>query len=205
MERKDIMDSDTQLKVEMALAARKNWIAYNSKTHFFDTGSIELFRTKIQAISYAAVPREAGEHYHICHALTLAGFYRKIGGRNSASLQKDIPSAPVTDKDKTFRKMHVAMTLKDYERVSNLYEASACRTLSEYFRKVLLQKPVMILYRNQAAEDFLSMAIDLKNELHAAVRHLPQEDMQSDKQILTDKIDEISRRLTQLYELCSLK
>ena len=47
------------------------------------------------------------------------------------------------------------------------FSKTTCRKLSEYARNVLLQKPVIIKFRNQSADDFLDEMILLKNELNA--------------------------------------
>ena len=39
--------------------------------------------------------------------------------------------------------------------------------MSDYIRRIILQKPVVVRYRNQSADDFLAEIIKLKNELNA--------------------------------------
>ena len=55
----------------------------------------------------------------------------------------------------------------EYEIIHQHFGRSTCRKLSEYARKVLLNKPVTIRYRNQSADDFLQVLLDLKKELNA--------------------------------------
>ena len=55
----------------------------------------------------------------------------------------------------------------EYDIIYAHYSKTTCRKLSEYARKVLLQKPVNVKFRNQSADDFLLEIIALKNELNA--------------------------------------
>ena len=55
----------------------------------------------------------------------------------------------------------------EYEIINGLFAKSTCRNLSEYARKVLLQKPVTIRYRNESADEFLQQMLLLKKELNS--------------------------------------
>src|SRR6266498_4986038 len=92
------------------------------------------------------------------------------------------------------------------------------RNLSNYIRKVSLQKPVIIKYRNQSADDFLRDMLEQKKELNAvgnnfnqAVKKLHILDKipefrswvttnHSLQQSLISKVEEIKSRMNQLYE-----
>lgn len=56
---------------------------------------------------------------------------------------------------------------KEYDIIHGHFSKTTCRKLSEYARNALLQKPVVIRFRNQSADDFLAEMILLKNELSA--------------------------------------
>jgi len=92
------------------------------------------------------------------------------------------------------------------------------RSLSNYIRKLVLQKPVIVKYRNQTADDFLTDMLLLKKELNAignnfnqAVKKLhvlekiPEfrfwityyDGMQKS---LLAKVSEIQSRVNELYE-----
>jgi len=92
------------------------------------------------------------------------------------------------------------------------------RSLSNYMRKVILQQPVIVKYRNQTADDFLKDMLLLKKELNAignnfnqAVKKLhvlekiPEfrfwityyEGMQKS---ISAKVSEIQSRVNELYE-----
>lgn len=97
------------------------------------------------------------------------------------------------------------------------------RTLSNYVRKVALQKPVTVTYRNKSTDDFLKEMLPLKKELAAigdnfnhAVHKLRLLDKIPEfrtwlahydgvQKTLVSKVDEIRTRVNQLYEQWSQK
>lgn len=107
----------------------------------------------------------------------------------------------------------------EYNELEKLCSDTTCRQLSDYARKVLLEKPVNVKYRNVSVDDFLTDMLALKKELNAIgnnfnqsvhklhiLRQLP--DFHSwvirnehDKKILFQKISEIMNRLNELYKL----
>lgn len=48
----------------------------------------------------------------------------------------------------------VRMNNDEFEKVEKFRKKSTERNLSSYVREVVLQKPVLINYRNQSADDF---------------------------------------------------
>jgi hypothetical protein len=107
----------------------------------------------------------------------------------------------------------------ELEQLESYFKSTTCRKLSDYVRRVLLKKPVVVKYRNQSADEFLSEMILLKKELNAignnfnqAVKKLHTLDNisefkawviqnEANYQILFTKIKEIQNRMNQLYEL----
>src|SRR5436309_3278039 len=97
----------------------------------------------------------------------------------------------------------------EYNQIHNNFSSSTCRKLSDYARKVLLNKPVTIKYRNQSADEFLSAMIPLKNELNSIGKNFNQAvkklhtlnqisefkmwllNYENDKQMLLKKVEEI--------------
>ena len=106
----------------------------------------------------------------------------------------------------------------EYRQIHAHFTSSTCRKLSDYARRVLLKKPVIIRYRNQSADEFLSAMILLKKELNAignnfnqAVKELHTlseigefkrwlEVYESDRQSLVQKVDEIKCYVQKMYE-----
>ena len=66
------------------------------------------------------------------------------------------------------RKMVVVrMNEKEYELLEKFQRGSTEKKVSSYLRKVALQQPVTVIYRNGTADDFLEEMIGLKRELNA--------------------------------------
>src|SRR6266496_917106 len=112
----------------------------------------------------------------------------------------------------------VRMNNAEFEKVEKLRKQSTERNLSSYVREIVLQKPVLINYRNQSADDFLKDMLELKKELNAignnfnqAVHKLHILDKIPEfrvwvkyydalNQSLITKVEEIKIRMNQLYE-----
>src|SRR5664279_4013350 len=111
----------------------------------------------------------------------------------------------------------------EYEHIEKHWKSTTCRSLSEYARKMLLAKPVVVKYRNESADQYLEEMILLKNELSAignnfnqAVKRLHTLDTvgqmrswliiyEATHQKFNRKVEEIKERLNQIYELWSQK
>ncbi len=118
------------------------------------------------------------------------------------------------------RKIFVKIRMNDQELkiVKKNQLKTTERSLSNYMRKVSMQKPVIVKYRNQSADDFLKDMLLLKKELSAvgnnfnqAVHKLHLLDkipefrswiFQYDalQRSLVAKVEEIKLRMNQLYE-----
>ncbi len=112
----------------------------------------------------------------------------------------------------------IRMNKTELQQLKKLQQQSTEKSLSNYVRKVSLQKPVIIKYRNSSADDFLRDMLDLKKQLNGvgnnfnqAVKklHLLQQipefrswikEQQSLQQILVAHIENIRLRINQLYE-----
>ncbi len=117
---------------------------------------------------------------------------------------------------KTFVK--IRMNEQELEVVRKNQKKTTEPSLSNYIRKVSMQKPVIVKYRNQSADDFLKDMLLLKKELSAvgnnfnqAVHKLHLLDkipefrtwiIQYDamQKSLVAKVEEIKLRMNQLYE-----
>ena len=119
--------------------------------------------------------------------------------------------------------INVRLTPNEFEQLENFWKATTSRNMSDYARKVLLSKPVVIKYRNQSADQYLEEMILLKNELSAignnfnqAVKRLHTMDSAAEMRswlIIHDamhqkfnrKVEEIKDRLNEIYNLWSQK
>ena len=60
----------------------------------------------------------------------------------------------------------IRMNGDELKQVKKKQQQTTERSLSEYIRKVSMQKPVTVKYRNQSADDFLKQMLELKKELN---------------------------------------
>ena len=106
----------------------------------------------------------------------------------------------------------------ELEQLRKQKQQSTERSLSNYVRKVALQKPVIIRYRNQSADDFLKQMMELKKELNAVGNNFNQavhklhllstipefrswiRDYEMLHQAVDQKVQNINSKMIQLYE-----
>jgi len=62
--------------------------------------------------------------------------------------------------------LHIRLSRDEYETIHDKYSHSTCRKLSEYARRILLDKVLTMNHRNQSLDDFMSEMIRLRNELN---------------------------------------
>lgn len=116
------------------------------------------------------------------------------------------------------RKVTVRFQELEFRYLEIQFKKSTCRKISEYVRNILIQKPVVVTYRNASADAFLAEMIELKNELSAignnfnqAVKKLHTQNSipeirlwlvfnESLKEAFTKKTEEIKVRMNQIYE-----
>ena len=96
--------------------------------------------------------------------------------------------------------IHLRVTKAEYETINAFYKQTASRKFSEYIRDVLLKQPVIVKHRNASADEFLSVALQLKKELSAignnynqAVRKLNMLVHQSDAVSWVKQYDQLSK------------
>ena len=112
----------------------------------------------------------------------------------------------------------VRMNDNEFEQVEKLRKRSTERNLSSYVREVVLQKPILINYRNQSADEFLKDMLGLKKELSSIGNNFNQvvhklhildkipefrvwvNHYDGLHQSLVTKVEEIKLRMNQLYE-----
>lgn len=64
------------------------------------------------------------------------------------------------------RWLHLRLTSAEYEILQKQFKKSTCRKLSDYARKNLLQKPVVLKYRNESLDELMSELILLRKDLN---------------------------------------
>ncbi|MEO8766393.1 MAG: plasmid mobilization relaxosome protein MobC [Ginsengibacter sp.] len=116
------------------------------------------------------------------------------------------------------RWLHLRLTPVEYEKIHGQFSKTTCRKLSEYARKILLGKPLIITTRDQFLDDFMAETIRLRNDLNGignnfnqVVKKLHTLDQipefrqwittyEIEKKILVNKIDEIKNHIRKIGE-----
>jgi hypothetical protein len=111
----------------------------------------------------------------------------------------------------------------EYTTIYGFFKATTCNQLSQYVRKVLLQKPVTVNYRDEASAEILSALNQIKKELSAVGNNFNQTVhklhtldsvpeikvwlavSESSRQILLKKVEEIRITMNQIYQQCARK
>ncbi|MBN8880465.1 MAG: plasmid mobilization relaxosome protein MobC [Sphingobacteriales bacterium] len=70
-------------------------------------------------------------------------------------------------KNNRSRRLYVRLTDKEFDHINKQFAKTTHQHLSEYLRKVLLNKPVQVKYRNQSLDDLMAELIVLREELNA--------------------------------------
>jgi hypothetical protein len=70
--------------------------------------------------------------------------------------------------------LHIRLKETEYHKIKQKFSKSTCRKLSEYARRVLLEKQITVNHRNQSLDDFMAEMIRLRNELNAIGNNLNQ-------------------------------
>ena len=123
-------------------------------------------------------------------------------------------------RNKWFR---IRVTEDELRKIKAFSKSVVGRGVSNYARNILLQKPVIVKYQNESANDILSEMIRLKNELNAignnfnqAVHRLHTLDKIPEikiwllhneivKQSFMNKVEEIRLKMIQIHEQWSQK
>lgn len=112
----------------------------------------------------------------------------------------------------------VRMNEAEINQLTKFQQKTTEKDTSSYLRKVALQKPLTIKYRNESADDFLLDMLNLKKELNAIGNNFNQavhklhildkipefrlwvQQYDGLQKVLISKVDEIKLRMNQLYE-----
>jgi|HubBroStandDraft_2_1064218.scaffolds.fasta_scaffold162290_2 hypothetical protein len=78
------------------------------------------------------------------------------------------------DKSKRQKWIHLRVTEEEYSKLQNVYQGTTCRMFSDFLRTVLLRRPITVYYRNRTADEFVTVALQLKNEMNDIGRNFNQ-------------------------------
>ena len=114
--------------------------------------------------------------------------------------------------------LHIRLKEEDFSKINSKFSKSTCRKLSEYARRVLLDKVVTVNQRNQSLDDFMTEMVKLRNELNAIGNNFNQSVKklhtlsqlsefkswlllnENNQKILLEKIEEIKSKINQVSD-----
>ena len=115
----------------------------------------------------------------------------------------------------------IRMSEEEYQEAINLARKTTCQSLSEYARKAVLGKQVVMWFRNQSLDDFMEDMLKMQKELKAIgvnfnqvvrrlhkLRHIPDFQQwillnEQEKTRIFLQIESISNKINQAYKLWS--
>lgn len=121
-------------------------------------------------------------------------------------------------RSKRTRIIGVRFTVDEFETIENGWKKSTSEKLSDYLRKVIFGKPVVMTYRNRSLDDFMAEMSLLRQELNRigvnynqsvkrlhTLRDLPEFKRwmmasEVEKRTLANKLDEIKNQIKKFAE-----
>ena len=64
------------------------------------------------------------------------------------------------------RWLHIRLTKEEFDFIAKNFKASACRKRSDFVRRNLLRKPIVMRYRNESLDKLLQELIQLRTQLN---------------------------------------
>lgn len=92
--------------------------------------------------------------------------------------------------------IHIRLSKDQYDAVEKLRQRTACRSLTEYARMVLIREPVIVKVRDQTREDILHRLGVIKSLVEDI------SDAAAETQVL-DVLNEIRDCIRQIAQTCS--
>lgn len=65
------------------------------------------------------------------------------------------------------KRIYIRLKPEEFSTLQEKFKKTTCRKLSEYARKVLLDKPLTVKYRNQSLDNFMEEIVRLRTDLNA--------------------------------------
>lgn len=114
--------------------------------------------------------------------------------------------------------LHVRLTLEEYQLLHQNFSGTTCRKLSDYARRILLNKPLTVTYRNQSLDELMTQLVGLQRELSSlsnnfnqAVKKLHTLDQiaeykawligyETEKKVLLSRVDQIRNCIHQIAD-----
>ena len=70
--------------------------------------------------------------------------------------------------------LHLRLSNSEFELIQSRFKKSTCRKLSDFARRNLLLKPVILKYRNESLDELMQELIQLRKELNFIGNNLNQ-------------------------------
>jgi glutaminase len=100
---------------------------------------------------------------------------RSVQGLRQREFDNKVKETVINDKTNSHSKwLHIRLKEDEYNRIQKKFKQSTERMLSQYSRKVFLNKPITVKQRNQSLDDFMAEMILLRNELNAIANNYDQ-------------------------------
>ena len=111
-------------------------------------------------------------------------------------MQKDFPKKDPPKK----RFLSIRLTENELKDIYRQCERSTCHSLTEYAKKVLTRKPVIVRHRNESQDDLLQAMIGIKNRLD----QLTEMALEKRDLLLLRELNEIKSLTRQMFEKWSI-
>ena len=105
----------------------------------------------------------------------------------------------MTDSSTTTRFLSIRLSTEEYAEVYQHLQQSTCRSLTEYVKKVLTNKPVTVKVRDQPREEILQQLTLIKSRLETLVDKASP----ADAEHLLREVADIKSNIRQIAEKCS--
>jgi hypothetical protein len=115
--------------------------------------------------------------------------------------------------------LHLRLQPQEYDQIHRQFRRTTCRKISEYARKILLQKPVTTTCRNQSLDELMGELIVLRKELNRLGNNFNQAvkklhtlsqipefrswliTWEQEKKLLEKKVGEINKKIDKIADV----
>jgi hypothetical protein len=104
------------------------------------------------------------------------------------------------------QKVNFALSPEEYDLLQARFAKSTSHSLSAFCRQIILSKPVVIRYHNATSDEFLVIALEIKQELGEIIGELrnaissPSPPSEIQLKALVTKTDELKLIMHQIYQ-----
>lgn len=121
-------------------------------------------------------------------------------------------------KNNRTRLVGVRFSVAEYDQLKSKFQSTTSRQLSDYIRRILLNKKVTVFTRNKSLDEFMAEMILLRKEMNAvgnnfnqsikklnALQHFPEVQLwfsvyDSSRKIIMRNVDEIKSKINQFSD-----